>query len=124
MDNALVKWIKENAINLVVTMFLIGGAYGSLGIQNSWRDASIAANKAEMDKSANRIEALEKMVAQLTFQRESDHGAILGLTSDSKQLQINGAKIEAQIDVVNTKLDNLIIQLSKISAKIDQGNSK
>lgn len=124
MDNALVKWIKENAINLVVTMFLIGGAYGSLGIQNSWRDASITANKAEIDKSAIRIEALEKAVAQLTFEREADHGAIVGLTSDSKQLQINGAKIEAQIDVVNTKLDNLIIQLSKISAKIDQGNGK
>jgi len=119
VETTFTGWFRENAVNLIVTMFLIGGAWGALEIRNSWRDATVATQRAELDKVTNRIDANEKATAQITFQQTSDHAVVVGLTSDSKQLQINGARIEAQIDLVNNKLDNLVVQLTKLSNKLD-----
>jgi phosphoribosyl-dephospho-CoA transferase len=123
-DSGVVTWLRENAWNLVVTTFLVASAYGANEVKNSWRDATVATNKAGIEKIEARTEVSERNVAQITYQQATDHSSILSLTSDSKQLQINGAKLEAQLDVVNTKLDNIQVQISKLSAKMDQGQGK
>ena len=118
-DTSIVGWLRENIWNLLITVFLIGGAYSTIQVQNSYRDTTLTTVRVDLEKSTNRVEALEKQLIGVTLSQQNDHTNLTVLSSDSKQLQASVSKIEASVDVMTSKMDTVITELHRLSVKID-----
>jgi chromosome segregation ATPase len=121
-EKGIAQWLRGNAWNLIVTMFLIGGAYGSLRVENNWRDDRITNVMAENAKYAEKIAQLERSTTESRWITAQNTGRIDALQTESKNLGQAVAEIKVQIGTLTVQLVNVDKKLDRVIEAVERKN--
>lgn len=122
--SAIPMFVKDFAVRHLVTIFLLGGLWGGMSLQNAARDKEILDSKAAAVELKHQVEENKENLALLKYTVSTAQVTIGSVVSDTKVIQSEKNKFEVQVGIMSQKLDDVNANLSKLSAKLDEISSK